>query len=775
MERTRPRNADASGAARPWAKRLTGAALALGATTALFGAQGCLDRPVVPIVPGKGGISITKIRVTRVDKVDLLIVVDNSISMADKQSELGRRMPELVAALTDPTPDPVTKKPANVLDMHVGVITSSLGSHGTSACAVEITNRANNDKAHLLPRSGEGGGSGWKVNSVAPYGEPTAAPCPAPVSGRALSWVFKPEADPAAQFKGHPAGADQLQAATSCVVQSAKENGCGYEETWEAMYHFLADPAPYAKAEVKCTFGISGDACGNNKIVVEGLDEEILTQRKAFLRTDSLLAVVVLSDENDFSLKPAGLNWLPWGYGKGQMQRGWAACANVPDDFEPETAAEFKKLHDEYKCFSCFEDASDPNCKVKWATDPLNNDVDGRNERGWNQTQRFGYNFLWGRQRYVDAFTKGQVFGSDNKLGANPIFQGGFRSQDLIVVATIVGVGKDLVTNPDGKPKELTNEDWEKIVGPIGKRDPHMIESIKPRDGIPKFAGDRSIDKMNGGDRDVTDGDDLQYACIAPRSATGAGNDCEGPDADKKNPLCAAGGTQPYFKGYPGLRHLRIAKDLGVSGFVASICNDTYRPAIEGITNKLKAALNSQCLRTSITPDEKGNVNCLIIETLKEGTDTGKRCEDLGKGLCTPGAAPCRREGSDYPPVSPEQAAAQLNLPITVVGADGTGAPKTTQATVEGGNVYVLGDDKPTAKKHLVCELAQLQGDQQTKCINEQGFTIDAATGGGWCYSQKPEILGAQCIKAGAPGTVRFFGGSEPRNGSEVFTYCVSG
>ena len=40
------------------------------------------------------------------------------------------------------------------------------------------------------------------------------------------------------------------------------------------------------------------------------------------------------------TLKPAGLNWLPWGYGKGQMQRGWSACSMVPDDFEPESAAE---------------------------------------------------------------------------------------------------------------------------------------------------------------------------------------------------------------------------------------------------------------------------------------------------------------------------------------------------------------------------------------------------------------------------------------------------
>jgi hypothetical protein len=736
----------------------------------------CLDRPVVATCPGSAGLSIGKIRVTRVDKVDLLIVVDNSISMADKQSELGRRMPELIAALTDPTPDPKTGKPSNVLDMHIGVITSSLGSHGTSACAVEITNKANNDRGHLLPRAGEGGGKGWSLATAndATLTAPTVD-CPTPVAATPLSWVFKPESDPSAQFKGHPTGSQQLEVATSCVVASAKEQGCGYEETWEAMYHFLADPAPYAKAEVNCTFGINGDVCAGNKIVVEGLDEELLAQRKAFLRPDSLLAVIILSDENDASLKPAGLNWLPWGYGKGQMQRGWAACENVPDDFEPETTAEFIKLHDEYKCFSCFEKGGDANCTVPWAKDPLNNDVDGRNLRAMRQTNRYGYNFLWGRQRYVDALTNGQVVGSDNKLATNPIFAGGFRTQEMIVVATIVGVPKRLVADSTGSPKELTEADWELIQGPIGKRDPHMIETVKPRDGIARYAGDRSIDPVNGGDRDITDGDDLQYACIAPRSAPGTNNDCDGTEPAKRNPLCATDGTQPYFKAYPGLRHLRIAKDLGVSGFVSSICSESYKPAIQGITNKLRVALNAQCLRTSLSPDPSGNVKCLIIESLKEGTDTGKRCEELAKGLCTPGAAPCRRAGSDYPPISPEQAASQLNLPIVVIGADGSAKPTQTQAIAENGNVYAIGEDQPTPKKHLICEIEQFAGDKQQSCITDENFKIDPSAGGGWCYSREPAIVGPTCQKLGAPGTIRFFGGAEPRNGSEVFTYCIGG
>ncbi len=522
-----------------------------------------------------------------VDKLDLLLVIDNSISMSDKQSELSRRVPELIATLTNPTPDPITGTARNAVDIHVGVITSSIGSHGTSACAPEAGLPASNDdKARLLPRVGETLSGGYKVAS--PTSEPVAAACPALAAASPITWVY--DTTKTAQFKGYPGGAESLQVATSCVVANAKEGGCGYEETWEALYHFLVDPAPYATAKVNCTFGISGDACGNNKIVVEGTDTTLLAQRAAFLRPDSVVAVVVLSDENDFSLKPAGLNWLPWGYGKGQMQHGWAKCKDVPDDFEPESAAEFMQLHTQYGCFSCFENGSDPNCTVPWATDPVNKDVDGRNLRGFHQVQRYGYNFLWSRQRYVDAFTKPAVLGSNGLVGANALFAGGQRSADMVIVATLVGVPQSLLQSGGTPlPQPLSAAAWAKIAGPIASRDPHMVESIGPRPGVAKFAGDRSIDSVNGGDRDVTDGDDLQYACIAPRSTTAQGNDCYGTGAETKNPLCGTGGTQPYFKAYPGLRHLRIARDLGANGYVGSICNSTYRPFIQGLVEKIRS------------------------------------------------------------------------------------------------------------------------------------------------------------------------------------------
>jgi hypothetical protein len=517
---------------------------------------------------------------TASSKLDLLFVVDNSYSMADKQSELARAIPGLVKALTTAT---ATTKA--VTDLHIGVITSSLGSHGTSACDPAVTSAHSDDRGHLLPRTGEGGGSGFVLDST---GKPVAATCPTPVTASALTWTFDPST---AKYTG-ASGATTMQTAVSCVVESAAENGCGYEETLESMYHFLIDPAPYDSAKVACTFGASGDACGSNKIVVSGTDATILSERASFLRSDSTVAIVVLTDEDDASLKPAGLNWLPWGYGKGAFQRGWSACPSVPDDFEPESAAEYALLHSTYACKSCFEDASDPNCKVPWAKDPLNSDVDGRNLRAFHQTQRFGYNFLWGRQRYVAALTQKNVVDSMGVVGTNPLFAG-TRTAGNVLFAAIVGVPKNLVTGSDGLPKSLTAADWELIASPVlSKRDPHMIQSIAPRAGIEKFAGDRTIDPVNGGDRDIVDGDDLQYACIAPRASTTAATfDCSGPSAATSNPLCGPSGAQPYFKAYPGLRHLRVARDVGTNAMVASICDTSLDGAVKGIVQRLQAMI----------------------------------------------------------------------------------------------------------------------------------------------------------------------------------------
>ncbi len=511
------------------------------------------------------------------NKVDVLFVVDNSLSMSDKQRILAKRIPAMLHALTTPGAD---GKRAD--DVHVAFISSSLGSFGTSACAPELTSKASDDKAHLLPRDGVSG-SGYRLDST---GAPTAAACPSVPAASTLTWTADPTKG--GKYSGDAGG--DLALAASCVMGSVDQVGCGYEQPLEAAYRFLSDPAPYATAAVKCTFGVSGDACGNNDILVNGLDTDLLAQRAAFLRPDSAVVVVYITDENDVSLRPAGKNWLPFGYGAGAMQRGWTACASIPDDVEPESSGELTAKG----CFSCFQDNKNPACSTPWAKDKLNADPDGRNLRGFHMVQRYGFNFLWSRDRYVNGFTANSVLGSNGKLGVNGLFAGGLRSKEMVFVTGIVGVSSPLVADAAGKPRVLGAAEWDKIAGPVALRDPHMIESIGPRAGVGKFAGDRTIDPIHGGDRDIYDGDDLQYACISPRETGSAGSyDCEalGTDAAKKSPLCDSSSKQSYFKAYPSLRPLRVFRALGAQSTVGSICSDLAGPltaTVEKVRTVLK-------------------------------------------------------------------------------------------------------------------------------------------------------------------------------------------
>jgi hypothetical protein len=135
---------------------------------------------------GTGGTGGTEEPIAHADKVDLLIMVDNSVSMADKQAVVAQTVPDLVARLTNPDCfDPATGQfvaqvepgqdcPAGserafppVTDMHLGVITSSLGGHGADACSptgVGTYNPHQEDMAHLIARTDSGG-------TVATYGD----------------------------------------------------------------------------------------------------------------------------------------------------------------------------------------------------------------------------------------------------------------------------------------------------------------------------------------------------------------------------------------------------------------------------------------------------------------------------------------------------------------------------------------------------------------------------------------------------------------------------
>ena len=76
-------------------------------------------------------------------------------------------------------------------------------------------------------------------------------------------------------------------------VTATGERGCGYEASLEAWYRFLIDPEPIATVTADRNHGLSVRGPINNVV---------LAQRAAFLRPDSLLAIIMLTDENDCSI-----------------------------------------------------------------------------------------------------------------------------------------------------------------------------------------------------------------------------------------------------------------------------------------------------------------------------------------------------------------------------------------------------------------------------------------------------------------------------------------
>jgi len=59
--------------------------------------MGCLSRPVEPVEPRRTSTIVERLTQSSVDKIDLVLAIDNSRSMADKQQILAKAVPDLVA------------------------------------------------------------------------------------------------------------------------------------------------------------------------------------------------------------------------------------------------------------------------------------------------------------------------------------------------------------------------------------------------------------------------------------------------------------------------------------------------------------------------------------------------------------------------------------------------------------------------------------------------------------------------------------------------------
>jgi hypothetical protein len=530
-------------------------------------------------------------------KVDLLFVVDDSTSMGDKQRFLSSSLGRLLHRLTEPGDGR-----AAVRDLHVGVISTSFGSLGGDVCGRNAEEqRRSPAPAHLLNVG--------------------------PVDAKVV-----PGAENGFLTFGTGAITDiaVLEKAAAEIILGVGQAGCGFEAQLESMYRFLVQPDP--------PLAVHADDRG--RAVFEGVDGVLLRQRKAFLRPDSAVAVVMITDEDDSNVDPRSLGGQGWLFANdvfpgSKVTRG----LTIPATTAPRGTSICATRPAAPECTSCKLDGiarpetkDDPSCRTSGVPGQSGDGFDGFfapaedevNVRFHQMKRRFGVDPQFPIERYVRALTNRKLpdrASEHPEYGpyvhaptcTNPLFAAslpdgegeelcrlpeGSRSRELVFFGLIGGVPSQLLA---------PEPDWTKILGADPASydetgiDLHMIPSSTPRPGLaPPTAGGNGDDPIHGREWDTL-GAELQFACTfplpTPRTCSDHSPSCDCAAASETGPpLCLNGSnTQIKGKAYPTIRELRVAKDLGHRAAVMSICApDTqtgYGTLLEALAVRMASAL----------------------------------------------------------------------------------------------------------------------------------------------------------------------------------------
>jgi hypothetical protein len=764
------------------------------------------------------GGQVQNVRVGSERQMDLLFVIDNSASMADKQVLLSDAVPGMVrrlanpycVALADPkverqVPSALDPCPAGfrrefepLTDLHIGVITSALGTAGgdeNDACATGPGHQLEDDQAHLVGSLERG--------LIVPTYQSTGF----------LAW------DPLQQAL--PAGENdmpRLEQNFRNLVTLSGETGCGLEQPLESMYRFLIDPEPPGTVIVE----------GGSTTRV-GRDDVLLTQRAKFLRPDSLVAVVMLSDENDCSIMTSGQGWLVGKYmlnGESfHFPRATSTC-----ETDPNSAC----------CRSCSgsESTAPPGC-VRVADDvrcrdnqPYMSDEDAIDLRCFEQKRRFGVDFLFPTARYAVGLRSRNLCPdsiyqdgdcecaavkerarrlklpeppcTSRETGAprqNPLFANlsgapAFdRDTSQVFLSGIVGVPwQDLATadtlNDPARLEYLTAPElasvdprlgftrWQLILGDPTLRtpplDPFMLESPEPRSGTNPVTGDRivGVDSINpranaiNGHERVTGNGGLQYACTFPLRTprpceVGKHCDCDtNPESHSDSdsvcqpPGGGLGGSTQYFaKAYPGLRELDVLRQHGENAVVASICPKVlsggeedlgfgYRPALSGLVKRIHCTTLNGRFETDPASQNFGSIDCRLV-SVQQRSDGNCTCN---------GSSRVELSGAD---------SKTLRAELTARGTCG-------------------GTSGVDCNRLCACEIPQAASAALRACQNDESSgPIDPETRepvDGWCYVSPEEGFGAPALVNQCPAArrknLRLLGSANAAPSEHLFAVC---
>jgi hypothetical protein len=326
----------------------------------------CVDRELRPLTPCTiVGAGIT-VQQNPTNKVDLLFVVDNSLSMSDEQVELANKLQRMIDVLStgdlEPDDDQDVQSFTPVEDMHVGVLSTDMGGGGSCDALGDDG----------LLRTDPAGGAGCDPT----YPEFLAFSCND--AGECTPTQAKLSAD------------------VSCMVQLGT-GGCNNEQQLESVLKALSDPDAEEPVEFLQGAGHGGASGGN----------------AGFLRDNTVLAVILLTDEDDCSARDLTIY----------------APGDPADNLYLTAENTIYQANTQLRC------SSEPS--IGWGSEG----ADYANG-GFEDTQTGA---LYPIERYVQGLLK---------LRAN--------SPDLLVFAAITGVPEDLVDSRDASGRLVF--DYEEIL-----------------------------------------------------------------------------------------------------------------------------------------------------------------------------------------------------------------------------------------------------------------------------------------------------------------------
>jgi len=180
------------------------------------------------------------------NKVDLLFMIDNSGSMRPLQAKLRAQLPTFIDALTDPAT-------SSLPDLHVAVVSSSFGGgawgnvNGCHSALADPSTTGDDEARFRQGRGAPGAGSCSMLHMGAKFLQTGGAAAP--------------------NFDG------DVRTALDCITDLG-DDGCGFESPFKSIYYALAK---------------AGDATDPDN--------------GGFLRADAKLAIVILTNEDDCSVR----------------------------------------------------------------------------------------------------------------------------------------------------------------------------------------------------------------------------------------------------------------------------------------------------------------------------------------------------------------------------------------------------------------------------------------------------------------------------------------